>query len=54
MVAERITSIEIAWSYTWQASCKEEGKYMSETAKMYIWMAIALIDTYIIVKHQMR
>lgn len=26
---------------------------MSETAKMFIWMAIALIDTYIIIKHEM-
>lgn len=27
---------------------------MSETAKMYIWMAIALIDTYIIIKNEMK
>ena len=25
---------------------------MSETWKMYIWMAIALIDTYIIIKSE--
>ena len=27
---------------------------MSETAKMFIWMAIALIDTYIIIKYEMN
>lgn len=27
---------------------------MSETTKMFIWMAIALIDTYIIIKEQMK
>ena len=26
---------------------------MSELTKMYIWMAIALIDTFIIIKHEM-
>lgn len=26
---------------------------MSETWKMYIWMAIALIDTYILIKNEM-
>ena len=25
---------------------------MSETAKMWIWIGIALIDTYIIIKHE--
>lgn len=29
-----------------------EGENMSELTKMYIWMAIALIDTYIIIKHE--
>jgi hypothetical protein len=27
---------------------------MSETLKMWIWMGIALIDTYIIVKNEMN
>jgi hypothetical protein len=27
---------------------------MSETWKMYIWMAIALIDTYILIKDQFK
>ena len=54
MVAEHTTSIEIALNYIWQASCKKRGKYMSETAKMYIWMAIALIDTYIIIKNELQ
>ena len=27
---------------------------MTESWKMYIWMAIALIDTYIIVKNEMK
>lgn len=26
---------------------------MSETWKMYIWMGIAIIDTFIIIKHEM-
>lgn len=27
---------------------------MSEDWKMYIWMAIAIIDTFIIIKNEMR
>ena len=31
---------------------RKEGEHMSETAKVFIWMTIALIDTYILIKHE--
>lgn len=33
---------------------RKKGEQMSETAKMWIWMAIALIDTFIIINNNMK